>query len=85
MFNILFYILVHTHVVITCSHLLSLFPTGNGVVIHIPQFFDELAELEAKGAPLSQAFSFFFPLVYEQRLACKYYQITIIFHLIITY
>lgn len=38
------------------SNYKSHFSTGNGVVIHIPQFFDELEALEAKGNSCSQAF-----------------------------
>lgn len=33
----------------------SHFSTGNGVVIHIPQFFDELEALEAKGNSYTHA------------------------------
>ena len=34
------------------------FFVGNGVVIHVPQFFEELEALEAKGSPLLHVHTF---------------------------
>lgn len=39
----------HVHVHVVYAFLLVVF-VGNGVVIHIPQFFEELQALDAKGS-----------------------------------
>lgn len=49
---------VHVHYLFKYAFLFVIF-VGNGVVIHIPQFFEELQALDAKGSqkcPLSYLF-----------------------------
>lgn len=48
---------------LTVIFIFHLNSTGNGVVIHIPQFFDELEALEAKGNYAIKLSSLVVPLI----------------------
>lgn len=63
-------ILVNKFYLVHACIFTSLFLLGNGVVMHIPQFFEELKELEAKGDPFS---STFFTSCYYNKLFYYYY------------